>query len=510
VVSDFSWEVSQDGRLLGSAIPADDTRRNPAALAAPTPVRAVVDSRDSLMAFFVLGLAGFLAARRVASARALFALPTLALAAAGGAWLVLFCDKLVRIPIEIGFDARHHGLYVDLLRANGAVPIATDGWSVYHPPLFYALAAIVEWIAETMAGSDGGIVGRKLVPFLAGLANVWVAAELCRRLFPADFRKRTVTAVFAAVLPVNLYAAAYFSNETFHTLLAGLAVLATVDLLIAPTSVPRRVLALGLLVGLALLTKYTALIVGAVAIFFVVCKLVAIERVAPARVTALVGLFAAPPLVLAGWFYARNVLLFGDPLIANWGDMPGPTLKWWQQPGFHTAAFYLNFGEAFTHPYLSAFRSFWDALYSTLWGDGGIAGRVNPAQRHDFWNYDFMSAAYLVAIPASLFAAAGAVRCVARALRDEDPRRRAAFSFLATLAYAVLFGLLYMSLRLPYFGQAKATYGLVVMPPLALFFAEGLTWLDEVLACRGWLPARAVVYGWFVVFAATCFLSFAG
>jgi hypothetical protein len=510
VVSDASWEVSRDGRLLGSAELADDTRRNPAALAVETPARALSQHRDALLAFFTLGLLGFLAGRRLASERALTALPSIALAAACAVWLVLFFDKLVRIPIEIGFDARHHKMYVDFLRTKGAVPIATDGWSVYHPPLFYAGAAIFEWIGEAVGGRKGGIVGLKLIPFLAGLANVWVAAELCRRLFPEDFRKRAIAAVFAAVLPMNLYVAAYFSNETLHTLLAGLAVLATVDLLLASAAPPRRVVTLGLLLGLALLTKYTALIVGAVALFFIVCKLVAVERAAPARVLFLAAVFLAPPLLLAGWFYARNAILFGDPLIGNWGDMPGPTLKWWQQPGFHTAAFYLSFGEALTHPYLSAFRSFWDSLYSTLWGDGGIAGRVNPSQRHDFWNYGFMSATYLVAIPASLFAAAGAVRCVGRALRDPDPRRRAAFSFLATLAYAVLFGLLYMSLRLPFFAQAKATYGLIVMPPLALFFADGLAWCDEALARRDWLPARAVVYGWFAALAATCFLSFAG
>ena len=73
----------------------------------------------------------------------------------------------------------------------------------------------------------------------------------------------------------------------------------------------------------------------------------------------------------------------------------------------------------------------------------------------------------------------------------------------------MVFGLVYMSLRLPYFAQAKATYGLVVMPALALYFADGLAWCDDALAARGGLPARAVLYGWFGVFTATCFLSFA-
>jgi hypothetical protein len=509
VRSDGSWLVFQDGRLLGSAISADDTRRNPGSLAVETPARALRDQADGLLACFMLGLLGFLAARRFASPRLVAALPALVLAASGVAWLLWFARKLVQIPIAVGFDARHHKLYVDWLQQNLSVPVATDGWSVYHPPLFYAAAAVLEWLGEVVAGSSGGIIGLKLLPFLAGLANVWVAAALCRRLFPGDFRRRVYAAAFAAVLPVNLYSAAYFSNETFHTLIAGLALLVTVDLLLAPASLPRRTLGLGLLLGLALLTKYTAVLVAAVALFFLAVKLVAVERAGPARVARCIGAVTVPPLLLAGWFYARNLWLFGDPLIANWGDMPGATLKWWQQPGFHTPAYYLQFGESLLHPYLSAFRSFWDSLYSTLWGDGGIAGRAIPSQRHPFWNYDWMSAVYLIAIPASLLIGVGAVRSTATALSDADPHRRAALSFLLTLGYAVLFGLLYLSLRLPFFAQAKASYGLVVMPLLALFFADAVAWLDQALRQRGWLPARAVLHGWLGLFLASCFLAFA-
>jgi len=120
-----------------------------------------------------------------------------------------------------------------------------------------------------------------------------------------------------------------------------------------------------------------------------------------------------------------------------------------------------------------------------------------------------MSAAYWIALPASLLIGAGALRGVAAALRGPDPHRRAAFSFLATLAYAVLFGLLYLSLRLPFFAQAKATYGLVAMPLLALYFADGMARLDEAIRERGWLPARALLYGWLGLFAGSCFLGFA-
>jgi hypothetical protein len=509
VSSDGSWEVFQDGDRLGAAMMADDTRRNPAARAVETPLEALVRLRNVLLGLFVAGAVAFLAVRRTAGGPAPAVLPLAAFATACVAWLLLVAGKFVQIPLEVGFDARHHGLYVEFLRTNGSVPLATDGWSVYHPPLFYGIAAILQWLGESVAGAAGGVIGMKALPFLAGLANVWVALALCRRLFPGAASKQFLATVFAAVLPMNLYSAAYFSNETFHALLAGLALLVAVDLLLEPATTTRRVLLLGSVLGLALLTKFTAVLVAAVIAFFVGCKLIAVERSGPARLARLLAWFALPPLLLAGWFYLRNVLLFGDPLIANWGHLPGETQKWWQQPGFHTAAFYLNFGDSFSHPYLSAFHSYWDSLYSTLWGDGGIAGRVNPKQRHGFWNYDFMSASYLVAIPASGFALAGALRSVMRALSDDDPGRRAAFSLITTLSYGVLFGLTYMSLRLPYFAQAKASYGLVVMPILSLFFADGFAWLDDAFARRDLYLLRAVTFGWFAVFATVCLLAFA-
>jgi hypothetical protein len=509
VSSDGSWEVFQDGDRLGAAMMADDTRRNPAARAVETPLEALVGLRNVLLGCFVAGAVAFLAVRRTVGGMAPAVLPLAAFATACGAWLLLVAGKFVQIPLEIGFDARHHGLYVEFLRTNGSVPLATDGWSVYHPPLFYGIAAILQWLGESVAGAAGGAIGMKALPFLAGLANVWVALALCRRLFPGEASKQFLATIFAAVLPMNLYSAAYFSNETFHALLAGLALLVAVDLLLEPATTAKRVLLLGSVLGLALLTKFTAVLVAAVIAFFVGCKLIAVERSGPARLARLLAWFALPPLLLAGWFYLRNVLLFGDPLIANWGHLPGETQKWWQQPGFHTAAFYLNFGDSFSHPYLSAFHSYWDSLYSTLWGDGGIAGRVDPKQRHGFWNYDFMSAAYLVAIPASGFALAGALRSVMRALSDDDPGRRAAFSLITTLSYGVLFGLTYMSLRLPYFAQAKSSYGLVVMPILSLFFADGFAWMDDAFARRDLYLLRAAAFGWFAVFATVCLLAFA-
>jgi hypothetical protein len=379
IVSDGSWNVRLDGQELGRAVIASDTRINPLAYTVDTPLEALVDGRVALIAMFLVGVIGFGVATRTEWLRLSSAQWERALLwAAGAGWLFLFLYKFLRVPITVGFDARHHLYYIEFLREHGAVPMATDGWSVYHPPLFYLAVGGMEWIGSlfgSIGSVDGATVGVKLIPFLAGFGNVWVAAALCRRL------GLTSSAVvygllFGAVLPMNIYSAAYFSNETFHTLLAGVVMLVTVDLLLARDTRIRPVAWLAALLGLCLVTKFTAILVTAVVGFFLFAKWLGVDKIALPRAVGRLLLIGAVAIAFAGWFYVRNWMVYGDPLMANWGNMPGPTLAWWQQPGFHTLSYFTTFGESLVHPYLSAFHSFWDSVYSTLWGDGGIAGRV--------------------------------------------------------------------------------------------------------------------------------------
>ena len=491
------WTVELDGVPARVAI-ADDTRINPESLAVESPLEALASRRDAAILLFLAGGCGFLMIRRFgipAEAPA----PLLLLGLSGAVWLALFATKIARIPLEIGFDARHHLVYVEMLRSNGAVPLATDGWSTFHPPLFYLAA---------LAAGDSRLV-LKLLPWLAGFLSVVVTWLLARRLLPDDPRGIALAILFAAVLPMNLYSSAYFSNESLHTLLASASLLAAVDLLLSTRSGAARTALLGTLLGLAALTKFTVVLVVPVALFFLVVKWLGVERAGAARVATLSLAFALPLLAIAGWFYARNAIVYGDPLMANWGGMPGPGRTWWQQPGFHTASYYATFGEALRHPYLSGFRSFWDSVYSTFWGDGFVAGRVRAADRHGFWSYEFMSLGYLLALPATLLLAGGALLAVRAALADADAHRRAAFSFLVTCSWAVGLGFIYLTLRLPFFAQAKATYTLLLVGPLAVFFAMGARWCDSALSRRASTPARFVFWGWMLAWAGTLHLAFA-
>jgi hypothetical protein len=501
--------VSVDGSRSAPALLADDTRRNLGALAVETPGEALRKRWVAVALLFVAGVAGSLGFRRFGSPGWVQALPGASLALAIAAWLALFARKLAELPVTVGFDVHSHLQYVERLAKGEGLPLANEGWSTFHPPLFYALGAAavraMRWLSET---TGGGALTLKGVVFASGVLVLAVTAMLARRLLPDDPAARALAILFAAVVPVNVYSAAYVSNESLHTLLASLALVATVDVLLAPRPRIWRFALLGALFGLAALTKFTVLVLIPIAFVFVAGKLWRVDREPPARIALRLLAAGLPIGVIAGWFYLRNWLVFGDPLMANWGRMPGAGNTWWQHPGFHTLAYFTGFGEALAHPYMAGFRSFWDSSYSTFWGDGFIGGRVFPATRHPFWSYDFMSSGYWLALPASLMILAGALRSARIALLGAQPGPRAAHALLVTTAWGVGLAYLYLALRLAFFAQAKATYLLPLLTPIALWFALGFRALDRALAPR---PAlRSLLHGWLAAFAGVLHLGFAG
>jgi hypothetical protein len=492
------WSVRGADGALAVAVRADDTRRDPRSLAAGSPGAALAEKRDALLLLATLGGLAFLLGRGRLRPGALAVAAPLA---ASAAWVFLFASKAARIPPVVGFDARHHLEYVGILLERGALPLAAEGWSTYHPPLFYALSALV-------VGLGGGDAALKALPMLAGLGSVWVAWHLARRLLADTPAAPALAVLFAATLPVAVYSAAYFSNESLHALLAGAALAATADCLLAEGPAPRRMLLAALLFGLAALTKFTVLVTLPVAVFFLGWKLLIVERESAPRALAAVAAFAAGVLLVAGWFYLRNALHYGTPLVGNWA-LPGADQVWWQQPGFHTPAWYAAFGEALVHPFYSGFHSFWDGLYSTFWGDAFVAGRADPTQRHAFWDYGFMTAGYWLALPATALLLLGAVALLAQALGSGPPRRRLALLFLATAGWAVFLAFASLTAELPFFTQVKAAYLLMLAPPLALCFAAGFARAEAWLGRRGGLAARALLYAWLAAHAGSAFLAYA-
>ncbi|MCH2172227.1 glycosyltransferase family 39 protein [Myxococcota bacterium] len=522
VATDATWQTRITGGIAdgtqGPAIRADDTRPNPAAYGGVAPGRALGRQTGSLLALFIVSALAFAGWRRLATG-AVAGAPTGSRRAVGfavaltlGVWSI-FLTRFLEIPLHVGFDALHHHAYVAWLLERGEIPLATDGWSTFHPPLFYAgMGLLQEGVEQSGIAIPEALVARSL-PFLAGLVSVLLVLATARALWPGRVKLQVLSLGFASLLPAHVYSSAYFSNESLHTALATAAILVTTRLLLVPTTPAAAVAGVGVLIGLAALTKFTAVVLAPLCLFFLLCKQLAVDGQSPGRIVGAGIGYTFAVLAIAGGYYARNIALFGDPFLANWGRLPGTDTSWWQQPGFHTWRYYTSFGAALSQPFMAGFESFWDSVYSTLWGDGFVAGRAYPAQRHPFWNYDFMALNYWAGLPATGLVALGGVRAVRTALGQGDPGRRAAFSFLTTLSWMVLLGFLYTSLRAPFFSQAKASYGLLLLAPASIFFALGFEACDNALR-RSRSPsvqvARAALYAGLFMCWSVAFLSFAG
>ncbi|HZT79644.1 MAG TPA: hypothetical protein VFA26_05470, partial [Gemmataceae bacterium] len=464
LATDESWTAATPARPPVPAVVADGTRPHPDSFLLPTPAQCLWGKRGTVAALFAVSCGLFLLGRRLGP-RAFALLPKAALALITLAWVYLFLVKFRRIPVGVGFDAFGHVQVIEHLIRHHSLPRPDELWSSYHPPLFYALAAGL-WHLVSSFWPAGGSLALKLVPFLSGLGNVWAAHGLARRVFP-DSPGRVLAAVLVAgTLPMNVYLSAYVSNESLHACLASFAILGTAALLARPAVGWRGVALAGALFGLAALTKFTAFPLLGLAAGFLAWKLFVAERRPPLRAAALVAVFLLAVAAVSGWHYARNLAEYGRPAVTNFTSFGGQT--WWQQPGFRTPAYYGRFGESLRHPYFSAYASFGDSVYSTLWGDGLVGGLNSVAGRHRAWNDDWMSAGYLLALPLTGLMAFGFLCLAGRAWREKDAGRQLVLYFLLAVVWCLAGLLAYYSLAVPAYSAAKAFYALSATAPLAV------------------------------------------
>jgi len=508
VASGPAWQVARGERAFTDAVVADDTRPLPEARSAPSsldelapraPVLAGLFAAASLAAGLVLRARGFAGAHA----------PRLVLAAVIALWAIAFVRNVADMPLLAGFDVPNHFEYVQWLRRKGSVPLASEGWSFYHPPLFYWLAAALVPARGPLAPGSWEVVALRLLTWLPGLGMVLASAAVARRVHRDAPNAQAFAIAIAGLLPMTLYLSGYFSNESASACLLALAMALAVRSFDVPRPPAHLFVALGLVFAAALLTKYTAVLVLPVLLLFLGVRLALDARVSFARAGLLLGVVVATPLALAGWLYLRNALALGTPLPTNWGE-DSASVPWWQQPGFHTARWYLRFGESLVHPWFAGFASFWDAIYATLWGDGYFAGRTFAEERIASWDHGWMAATYPVALPATALLGFGIARSARRSLSEPSPGRRLSLALLATLAFVLLAALADVSLRYPSYAQVKAFYVLPIAVPIAVLGADGFAAVDRRLARLRSVVPRALYLGACITFAAMIAMTYAG
>lgn len=183
-----------------------------------------------------------------------------------------------------------------------------NGGSESAVPLFKHLdARIFAHISDRVAFYE-----LRMFSVLCALGTLLTAYAIAKPFFNEE-KWRLAVVFCVATLPQFIFNSVAVSNDSLTTLLSSLVVLASLNLLRNPTSV-RLAIKLGFLLGLAILSKKTALfLAGVVAIEFLylMAKKAAFPRVLLIRNGLLCSALA---LVVASPYFIHNYLNYGELL----------------------------------------------------------------------------------------------------------------------------------------------------------------------------------------------------
>jgi hypothetical protein len=362
----------------------------------------------------------------------------------GGYLALALVFNLITPPFE-NSDEPWHYAYVKYVADGQGLPVAGRdrllAQEATQPPLYYGLAAAVTaWVNSSdlpallipnphwpdatarpandnqnryVHGPDqafpwhGAALAVHLARLLStgfGAVTVVLVLGVGRLLFPARPAVALTAAGLTAFNPQFIHTSAAVSNDSLVAALVTLAVWLTLRWLRADRLDSRRIAVLGGMCGLALLAKLS----GAMAIVLVAVIVVAGRRTNRYPWPILLrwlALLAAGAVLVAGWWFVRNLTLYGD-LTASQAHLAVA-----EQKGTIS---------------VSQALALWPEMERAYWIALGWA-QLRPAP----WVYDWLAAGRWLAMAGLAWFA---VRCISRRLSDCRRSDWAALGLLAAWA----------------------------------------------------------------------------
>jgi 4-amino-4-deoxy-L-arabinose transferase-like glycosyltransferase len=395
------------------------------------------------------------------------------------------------VPPLTGYDAPGHAGYMLTILAEARLPHPYQGWSTFHPPLYYLLGSAVWGLLEPL-GPRAVVAGIRMIGALAGLFAGFVAFRILIGLGIAPAVALVSTALLLFV-PVSQLSAAMIGNEAFAAGMVALALLPLMRLQRDPGDLRTAALA-GLACGAALWVKYTAvLLAGAAAAVFAPSE----RRCVPdRRQLAAAAMCLAVTAAVAAPVYVRNWIVADTPIPLTRNREPMKSAEQamtirerrlsdfvWVGPGalrrpslYHEPGklgSYFNRNEAMT--------SVWGMTYASLWFDPfGHRTRVRD-HRDEVWHGPVLA---LLGLAPTLAMLAGFALCWIDLVRRRGRTPEAPLVGLATLGLVVFTGI---AASAPSPAALKGSYLLGLGVPAAVFFARAAEALPR--------PARHALLG---------------
>lgn len=498
ISTDESWDASADAFSWKKAIPADRTVFVSESRQFTRADIALISELSSIAAIFavVFGLTLFRYKSDSALARKLDLSPRMLSLAIMTALIVLALNNFFKLPIEVGFDQRDHYMYIMYVAENLSIPLANEGWSMFQSPLYYMVSAPVHAVFEERVDDVTLVRILRLVPAACAVLMVEAVYRGGRHAFPERRDLQSIAVVIGGLLPMNIYLSRGLGNEIMAALFSSCTIAAGLGVLRAQDNKALAKTALmGVFFGLAVLSKVSGALLAPFVAAVVVMRFMNVNNVRESSRKALpaLSLSFGTAFIISGWYYIRNMVHLGSPLVGNWGTGS----EWWQLPSYRLWRHFLSFGESFFYPAFSSMNSFWDSLYSTMWIDGNLSGIYFKSLPPGFWNFGMM----LPGVWLALLPTAAIITGIVLALSDRE-RGGHAFLLLALCAALYIGALLDYYLKVPAYTTGKATYTSGITVCYALLAALGLS-----VVMKG-AVARGIVYGWIACWALFSYRSY--
>lgn len=413
-------------------------------------------------------------------------------------WALWFMERTWTLPLPRGaskycgkpelawkeHDLGHHPpLYYGLLAAGERLFLDRDLAPTWHPdPRFLTRGGTSRF--KDLHGWDErrGTVSSEVralwvlrgFSLLCGLVLVWGAWALAREIFPGRPGIWTASALAVACLPQFSATFSVLDNGNLAAALSAPVLLLLVRALRRGNLTWRGGILLGLFAGLALMAKLTALFLVPAGLLLLGIALLerrrgALPLIGPA------GAALAVLVLLSGWFFVRNYMLFGDwtgeaPKLIGYASNRVPAGRVWD---------YLS-GPFLTRTWETFVGCFgWESLPLPR---GVLEG--------------------LLLVP--LLALLGWIPAARRILHGRGSGR--AVLFLLACVLLSFAGLVQYN---RVFVQPQGRYLFAVLPAVAVLASGGLAGLFSLLPGRGALAAgRVLALGWILFALGVYFLFF--
>jgi hypothetical protein len=329
------------------------------------------------------------------------------------AYLLLGIGYSLTVPAGEGVDEIPHFDYVRYIKEGHGLPVQSfepnqsPVYMGHHPPLYYLLGGLVTawtdtsdfssafvpnphfvwrenyggngWNVYLHFGQDnfpyrGAVLSlhvMRLLTVLMGTIAVWAIYRIARRVT----RRADLSFAAAAITAFNpsfLFMTSTVHHDSLMAMIGALSLLWAVEALHRQPTWKGYVLA-GLLLSAGVLTKLSGL--SLVAVFGLVIAWISWQQRSWRRFLTASAIVYGLAMILAGWWYVRNQVLYGDPLawqlfLSSQRHMVRTGLYGWTELGDFMGQIQRTYWGAFGYMHITLPE--W--VYNSFWAVAGLSG----------------------------------------------------------------------------------------------------------------------------------------